>query len=367
MASMPHWLIADFHGRLLRRLSAHANVHFQGLHQAARHFRRGGALGAAMLRKLAHVDIAFNYVRHVTAVSVEEYLRDLEVAFAGAGNHLDGLVAVRASPVAAPGPASPLPPAPQVPHFFVGSSASSTAPDLIDVCDADIDTDERMETSPSTWCVLCDSANGDCLNGSDDDHDIIKQASSCADDCGSILGDVASMGSIQNVAPGDAFSQTPISSYNMVIIDEPSMLVHAAVNNALCRLALHASSRSIDTQASLAVAHVATPAAPCDDRSEHSAKLVTDPGVPLLNDWTAPVIAGQCAATAAAAASLSAFAAARPAPLAPWAPPQARSLVAVACDIIQLLPALRDRSHAHAQLLDEHISSLWELYDVCDE
>mmetsp|Transcript_109809 Transcript_109809/g.309616 ORF Transcript_109809/g.309616 Transcript_109809/m.309616 type:complete len:333 (+) Transcript_109809:64-1062(+) len=81
MSSMlPHLLVADLHGRLLRRLSAHSQVHFQGLHQAARHYRQKRVLDHSILRKLMHLDIAYNLMRHITEIRMQTFLSDIEVA-----------------------------------------------------------------------------------------------------------------------------------------------------------------------------------------------------------------------------------------------------------------------------------------------
>ena len=73
--------------KLLRALSAEADLHFQGLHQAAAFFRRAGMLSNQRAKKLAHLDVCFNIVRHVTQVSCEGFFREImgEVSAQGGG------------------------------------------------------------------------------------------------------------------------------------------------------------------------------------------------------------------------------------------------------------------------------------------
>ena len=66
-------LIAGLHGRMLRELSAHTGVHFQGLHHAAALLRKRGGITARSQRRLRQLDDAFNLNRHVTEVSCREW------------------------------------------------------------------------------------------------------------------------------------------------------------------------------------------------------------------------------------------------------------------------------------------------------
>ena len=59
-------LVVHLHNAMLRRLSCHALVHFNGLQQAARCCRRLGYIDNGTCQKLCNLDITFNLMRHVT-------------------------------------------------------------------------------------------------------------------------------------------------------------------------------------------------------------------------------------------------------------------------------------------------------------
>ena len=70
-------LVADLHGRLLRRLAAHMDQHFAGLTVASRAAHRRGLINNKIAKKLKQVDDAFNVLRHITAPSVAGLLAEL--------------------------------------------------------------------------------------------------------------------------------------------------------------------------------------------------------------------------------------------------------------------------------------------------
>merc|ERR1712039_76184 len=62
----PHLLVFDLHVRLLQCLSSEADVHFQGLTQAATFFKRKGMLDTHTVKRLSHIDQCYHILRHVT-------------------------------------------------------------------------------------------------------------------------------------------------------------------------------------------------------------------------------------------------------------------------------------------------------------
>ena len=72
-------LIMDLHGTLLRELAEAAGEHFLGLGQAARHFR---SLPLRLRRKLHHLDITYNLVRHMTQPGSDAFLSEIRKAVA---------------------------------------------------------------------------------------------------------------------------------------------------------------------------------------------------------------------------------------------------------------------------------------------
>ena len=72
-------LVQRVHGTTLWLLSAHYGSPFQGLQQAARKGRSNG-LPLSLMKKLVHLDHAFNVVRHITIVSVDRLVKEVEEA-----------------------------------------------------------------------------------------------------------------------------------------------------------------------------------------------------------------------------------------------------------------------------------------------
>ena len=75
--SSPVALVAELHGALVRLLSEHAQVHFQGLHQAARFYRSRKGLRNPTAKKLCHLDIVAGFLRHITAISSTEFFEQV--------------------------------------------------------------------------------------------------------------------------------------------------------------------------------------------------------------------------------------------------------------------------------------------------
>ena len=73
-------LIASAHGKLLRLLAEDAGRHFEGLSQAARFHK---ALPNAVRRRITQLDIAHNYIRHVTQPLVLAFHEDVKCHLAG--------------------------------------------------------------------------------------------------------------------------------------------------------------------------------------------------------------------------------------------------------------------------------------------
>ena len=70
-------LLASAHGRVLRLLAGRAQRHFEGLGQASRQLK---GLPTRLRRKLAHLDIACAYSRHVTEPMIEQFMNEFDVA-----------------------------------------------------------------------------------------------------------------------------------------------------------------------------------------------------------------------------------------------------------------------------------------------
>eukprot|EP00419_Tripos_fusus_P048466 CAMPEP_0172841250 /NCGR_PEP_ID=MMETSP1075-20121228/29879_1 /TAXON_ID=2916 /ORGANISM="Ceratium fusus, Strain PA161109" /LENGTH=274 /DNA_ID=CAMNT_0013685207 /DNA_START=58 /DNA_END=882 /DNA_ORIENTATION=- len=67
-------LILQLHGALLRELADATSQDFAGLEQAARFCRRNKLIDNNTAKRLAHLDHAFNYVRHITKVKADLFL-----------------------------------------------------------------------------------------------------------------------------------------------------------------------------------------------------------------------------------------------------------------------------------------------------
>ena len=70
-------LILQAHGEALRLIADSTGQHFQGLAQASRTLRKQG-LPSNVARKLQHLDAAASLARHITSVSLRNFLADLQ-------------------------------------------------------------------------------------------------------------------------------------------------------------------------------------------------------------------------------------------------------------------------------------------------
>ena len=64
-------LIHELHGRLLRHLAAQQQTHFEGLAVAARQLRKQEIGSSRTWRRLREIDVAYNFVRHITKELLE--------------------------------------------------------------------------------------------------------------------------------------------------------------------------------------------------------------------------------------------------------------------------------------------------------
>ena len=71
-------LIFTLHGRVLRSMAAASGQHCSGLAQAARFNRQ--ALGPRLSRRCMNLDTALALLRHITAVSAEEFAAEISTA-----------------------------------------------------------------------------------------------------------------------------------------------------------------------------------------------------------------------------------------------------------------------------------------------
>ena len=69
-----HQLIDDLHGDLIREFSAFTCVYWQGLGQAARALRKRNIIDGTQAKKLTLLDGAYNFSRHITVISANQFL-----------------------------------------------------------------------------------------------------------------------------------------------------------------------------------------------------------------------------------------------------------------------------------------------------
>jgi len=75
---MVELLIAELHGKSLRCITSARGTHFQGLGAAARSLRAQRHISNKMSNKLLNIDAAFGLSRHITAISVANFLSELD-------------------------------------------------------------------------------------------------------------------------------------------------------------------------------------------------------------------------------------------------------------------------------------------------
>ena len=90
--ALPHMLIANLHGDILRLAAAHAGKHFNGLQHASRSLR--AVLGPGLTKKMRMLDVAYNIVRHVTVPGCDQFLLEVQDALAGDAKSMDGKMPV---------------------------------------------------------------------------------------------------------------------------------------------------------------------------------------------------------------------------------------------------------------------------------
>jgi len=84
----PHLLIFDLYNAILRKLSV--ETHFAGLHAAGRHLRKKGVISDKQCRRLAHLDLAYHVVRHITPAFCDAMVREfVDVADGSDGSGFD--------------------------------------------------------------------------------------------------------------------------------------------------------------------------------------------------------------------------------------------------------------------------------------
>ena len=64
-------LLFELSGRILRELSDHAGMHFQGISQGARFLKNSGRLSSRTASRLIKIDHAHHLMRHITKASVD--------------------------------------------------------------------------------------------------------------------------------------------------------------------------------------------------------------------------------------------------------------------------------------------------------
>ena len=82
-------LIHELHGRLLRHLAAQQQTHFEGLAVAARQLRKQG-IGSSRTwrRRLREVDVAYNFVRHITSIKIEQVFHEISKELLDHADHM---------------------------------------------------------------------------------------------------------------------------------------------------------------------------------------------------------------------------------------------------------------------------------------
>ena len=70
-------LVFDLHGMMLRRISENADIHYQGLKQAAADAYRKHLISSPLKAHLIAIDTAFQVIRHISAVSAKKDYHEL--------------------------------------------------------------------------------------------------------------------------------------------------------------------------------------------------------------------------------------------------------------------------------------------------
>ena len=81
-------LIHELHGRLLRHLAAQQQTHFEGLAVAARQLRKQGFGSSCTWRRLREIDVAYNFVRHITSIKIEQVFHEISKELLEHADHM---------------------------------------------------------------------------------------------------------------------------------------------------------------------------------------------------------------------------------------------------------------------------------------
>lgn len=178
-------LLFDLHGRLLRLLSENTGRHFNGLQQAARYARNIGLIDNNMFRRCSHVDITTKLLRHITPILIDDFVENLHRVLGDARLRSVAPLAISAS--------------------CAGGTSLLVSSD---------------DSSPDPLTSFNDKTEHFEIFSQDSTHDRVR----CE----------------------DAVVLTSLDASNAVILDDPSALVMAAVNNAYCTMASAASAAALD-------------------------------------------------------------------------------------------------------------------------
>ena len=81
-------LIHELHGRLLRHLAAQQQTHFEGLAVAARQLRKQGIGSSRTWRRSREIDVAYNFVRHITSIKMEQVFHEISKELLEHADHM---------------------------------------------------------------------------------------------------------------------------------------------------------------------------------------------------------------------------------------------------------------------------------------
>eukprot|EP00929_Paragymnodinium_shiwhaense_P048219 TRINITY_DN24408_c0_g1_i1.p1 TRINITY_DN24408_c0_g1~~TRINITY_DN24408_c0_g1_i1.p1 ORF type:complete len:224 (-),score=54.86 TRINITY_DN24408_c0_g1_i1:12-683(-) len=80
-----YYLIVHTHGKLLRSMATCLGVHCEGLQQAGRIAKARKLISTKQARRLAHFDITYNLMRHISSVSAGKFCMDILSSVAAVG------------------------------------------------------------------------------------------------------------------------------------------------------------------------------------------------------------------------------------------------------------------------------------------
>ena len=79
--ALPHVLLTELRGALLRLAAKRSGKHFQGLAEAGRFMRKSGVLNGKAAKAMCHIDVAYNHIRKIDAVSVRDAYTRIQDSF----------------------------------------------------------------------------------------------------------------------------------------------------------------------------------------------------------------------------------------------------------------------------------------------